>query len=108
MSFSIPSLPLIKNSKRYFLKFVFWPEATSYFFDETGRSRFPLYWTKKPRDFKEWPRPGGGIEELEILSLFDMLPRKLPMRKLVGVHAKSLRWAAIKGMLVSFTLGRYF
>jgi len=37
-------------------------EATSYFFNETGWSRFPLYWTKKPRDFKKWPRPTVSIE----------------------------------------------
>ena len=67
-----------------------------------------MYWTKKPRDFKEWHRSTVGAEELEILLLFNMLPRKLPTRKLVGVYAKSSCWATIKVMLVSFNVGRYF
>ena len=56
-----------------------------YFFNETDRSRFPMSWTRKPLKFKEWPRPTESVEELEILSLFDGLPRKLPTRKLITV-----------------------
>ena len=87
MSYSIPSTSY-KNFKERFFKVYIWPEAMSYFFDETSRLRFPLYWTKKPRDLKEWPRPAGGVEELEILSLFNTLPRKLPTGKLIGMYAK--------------------
>jgi len=80
-----------KKFKKRFFKVCIRPEATSYFFDEISWSRFSLYLTKKPRDFKEWPRPAVGAEELDILSFFDTLPRKLPTRKLVGVYAKSSR-----------------
>jgi len=40
----------------------------------------------------------GGADELEILSLFDALSRKLPTRRLIGAYTESARWAAVKGM----------
>ena len=79
-----------KIFKESFVKVIVRPEATTYFFDEAGWSQFPLYWTSQPRDFKEWPRPMGGADELEILSLFDALPRKLPTRRLI-VHMPNWR-----------------
>jgi len=87
-----------KRFKEQFVKVIIRPEATAIFFDEFGRSRFPLYWTRKPFGFKEWPRPTEGADELEVLSLFDALPRRLPCRRLIGVYAKSGRWAAVRGM----------
>jgi len=41
-----------KRFKERFVKFIIRPKATTYFLDEAGRSRFPLYWTRQPRDFK--------------------------------------------------------
>jgi len=87
-----------KRFKERFVKVIIRPEATTIFFDEFGRLRFPLYWTRKPFGFKEWPRPTEGADELEVLSLFDALPRRLPCRRLIGVCAKSGRWAAVRGM----------
>ena len=55
-------------------------------------------WTRKPHKFKEWPRSKMSAEELEIHSLLDGLPRKLPTRKLITVYTKMARWAAFKGM----------
>jgi len=46
-------------------------------------------------------------EELEILSLFDKLSRKLPTRKLITMYVKASRWVAFKGMLVFSSLGRF-
>jgi len=91
-----------KRFKERFAKVIILPEATTYFFDENGWSRFPLYWTSQPHDFKEWPRPMGSVDELEILSYFDALPRKLPTRKLIGAYNESARWAAVKGMRLYF------
>jgi len=45
-------------------------------------------------------------EELEILSLFDKLPRKLPIQMLIIVYAKASRWAAFKGKLIFYSLGK--
>jgi len=69
-----------KRFKERFVKVIIRPEATAIFFDESGGSRFPLYWTREPCGFKEWPRPTKGADELEILALFDALPRRLPCR----------------------------
>ena len=93
-----------KRFKERFVKVVIRPEATTFFFDRTGRSRFPLYWTSKPKDFKSWPRPTGSEEEVEILSFFDALPRKLPCRSLIGAYTETTRWAAIRGMGSSFVV----
>jgi len=77
-----------------------------YFFNEADRSRFPMSWTRKSYKFKEWPRPTMGVEELEILSLFDKLQRKLPTWKLITVYAKASRWVDFKCMLVFSSLSR--
>jgi len=37
-------------------------------------------------------------EEVEILSLFNTLPRKLPCRRLIGAYTEMTRWVTIKGM----------
>ena len=37
-----------KRFKQRFVKVIVRPEATTFFFDEVSRSRFPLYWTDKP------------------------------------------------------------
>ena len=78
-------------------------KATSYFFDEDGRSQFPLYWTSQPRDFKEWPMPMGGADELEILLLFDALSRKLPIWRFISAYAESAQWAVVKVMRLCFS-----
>jgi len=65
-----------------------------------------MFWTRKPLKFKDWPRPIESVEELEIISLFDGLPRKLPSRKLITVYTKMTRWAPFKGMLVFSSFGR--
>jgi len=87
-----------KKFKERFVKVIIRPKATAIFFDESGGSRFPLYWTRMPCGFKEWPRPTEGANELEILSLFDALPRRLPCRTLIGAYAKPGRWTAVRGM----------
>jgi len=98
-----------KRFKERFVKVVIWLEATTFFFDRAGRSRFPLNWTSKPKGFKFWPRPTGSEEEVEILSFFDALPRKLPCRSLIGAYTETTRLAAIRGMGSSFfCAGRYF
>jgi len=83
-----------KRFKERFVKVIIRPED----FDESGGSRFPLYWTRKPCGFKEWPRPTEGADELEVFSLFDALPKRLPCRMLIGAYAKPGRWASIRGM----------
>jgi len=96
-----------KRFKERFVKVIIWPEATTIFFYESGRSRFPLYWTRKPYGFKEWPRPTKGADKLEVLSLFDTpLLRRLPCRRLIGANAKPGRWAAVRGMGFYFVLCR--
>jgi len=75
--------------KERFVRVIVRSEATTLFFYEASRSRFPLYWTRKPCDFKVWPRPIEGADELEVLSLFDALPRKLPCQRMIGAYAKS-------------------
>jgi len=90
-----------KRFKERFVKVIIRPEATAIFFYESGGSRFPLYWTREPCGFKEWPRPTEGADELEILSLFDALPGRLPCRMLIGAYAKPGRWAAVRGMGLS-------
>jgi len=37
-----------KNFKGKFFKVFIWPEGTKFFFDEVGRSRFPMFWTRNP------------------------------------------------------------
>jgi len=44
----------------------------------------------------------GSADELEIPSLFDALPRKLPTRKLIGAYTESMQWATVKGMRLYF------
>jgi len=87
-----------KRFKERLVKVVIRPEATTFFFDRAGRSRFPLYWTSKPTGFKFWLRPTESEEEVEILSFFDALPKKLPCRSLIGPYTETARWAAIRGM----------
>ena len=93
-----------KRFKERFVKVVIRPEATTFFFDRAGQSQFPFYWTSKPTNFKLWPRPTESEEEVEILSFFDALPRKLPCRSLIGAYTETTRWAAIRGMGSSFVV----
>jgi len=78
-----------KRFKERFVKVVIRPEATTFLFDEVGRSRFPMYWTANPWDFKVWLRPMESDDEVEILFLFDALPRKLPCRRLIDAYAET-------------------
>ena len=64
-----------KRFKERFVKVIIRLEATTFFLEGNGQSRFPLYWTSQPRDFKEWLRLTGSANDIEILSLFDALPR---------------------------------
>jgi len=95
-----------KRFKERFVKVIIGLETTAISFDESGRSRYPLYWTRKPCGFKEWPRLTEGADELEVLSLFDALPMRLPCRRLIGAYAKSVRWAAVRGMGLCFMFCR--
>ena len=97
-----------KRFKERFVKVIIRPEAMTFFYDEVGQSRFPLYWTDNPQDFKAWPRPTGSDEEVEILSFFDALPRKPPCQMLIGAYAETTRWAVIRVMGLCFYVGRYF
>jgi len=87
-----------KRFKERFVKVVIRSETTAFFFDRAGQSRFLLHWTSKPIGFKFWPRPTESEEEVEILSFFDALPRKLSCRSLIGAYTETARWAAIRGM----------
>jgi len=80
------------------VKVIIRPEATTCLFDSASRSRFPLYWTRQPCDFKEWPRLTEGDDELGVLSLFDAIRRKLPCRRLIDAYTKAARWAVVRGM----------
>jgi len=91
-----------KRFKERFVKVITRPKATTFFFEDNSWSRFPLYWTSQPRDFKEWPRLTGSADEIEILSFLDELPRKLPTRKLIGAYTKSARWATVKDTSLYF------
>ena len=91
-----------KRFKERFIKVIVRPEATTFFFDEAGRSRFPLYWTANSRDFKAWPRPMGSDEEVEVLSLFTALPMKLPCQMLTGAYAEMARWTGVRGIGLLF------
>ena len=92
-----------KRFKERFLKVIIRSEATTCFFNSAGRSRFLLYWTRQPCDFKVWPRPTEGDDELEVLSLFDALPRKLPCRRLIGAYTEVVRWATVRVMSFCFS-----
>ena len=35
-------------------------------------------------DSKQWPHPTSNVEEMEVYTLFDNLPRRLPTRKLLS------------------------
>lgn len=59
-----------------------------------------MSWTRKPLKFLEWHRPSESTEELEILSLFDEVLRKLPTQRLMIVYSKPARWAAFYGRLI--------
>jgi len=82
-------------SYKQFVKVMIRPEATTYFFDSVGCSRFPLYWTCQPCNFKVWPRQTEGDDELEVLFLFDSLPRKLPCRRLNSAYTEAARWGPL-------------
>jgi len=95
-----------KNFKEKFLMVFIRLEGVKYFFDEVGRSKFPLSWTSKLTEFKEWPRPPLSAEEKEIYSLFDGLPCKLRRRKLVAIYTSPQRWEAFEGMIFClFSIG---
>ena len=87
-----------KNFKGKFFKFFVEPEGMRFIFDEVGWSRFSLYWTRNPTQFKEWPRPALSVEEQEIYSLFDKFLRRLPTRKLLVMYKSSQQWATFQGM----------
>ena len=78
------------------------PKGTSLFFYEAGWSKFLLYWTRNPTWFKEWPRSAPSVEEQEIYSLFDQLPRRLPTWKLLIVYKSSQRWTNFQCMFTLF------
>jgi len=89
-----------KNLKEKFPKVFICPEGAKYFFDEVGRSKFPLSWTSKSTEFKEWSPPPLSTKEKEIYSPFDGFPCKLPMRKLVAVYTSPQCWEAFKGTII--------
>jgi len=91
-----------KYFKGKFFKFLVKLDGTGLFFDEVGRSKFPLYWTGNSTWFNEWPRSAPSAKEQEIYSIFDKLPRRLPTWKLLAVYKSSQRWATFQGMFTLF------
>jgi len=78
-----------KNFKGNFFKIFIEPEGRGLFSYELGRSKFPLYWTKTPARFKQWPRPIASVEEREVWNLFGSLSRRLPTYKILSVYKSS-------------------
>ena len=99
---SAPFTSSYKNFKGKIFKNFIEPKGRQLFFYELGRSKFPLYWTKTPTCFKQWPRPVASAKEREVCNLFDSLPRRLPTRKILSVYKSSQRWTDFQGMLVFF------
>ena len=99
-----------KKFKGKFFKNFIELEGLGRFFDKDGRSNFPLYWTRNPTWFKEWSRSTPSAEELEIYSLFDNLPRTLPIQKLLTMLKSSQRWNNFYGMftLLCVSVGQRF
>jgi len=87
-----------KNFKEKLFKVFVEPAGTCYFFDEVSQSRFPLFWTRKPTEIKDWPRPVNPSEsEREVFALFDNLP-KLPTWPLMSLYTVTDRAKVFEGM----------
>jgi len=96
-SFFAPYTTSYKNFKGGFFKFVVEEEGRPFFFDgETPR--FPFYWTKDPARFNVWLRSLMIDDDLEVLSVLDQLPRKIPTWSLVRAYLSSDRCVDIDGM----------
>ncbi|KOM52333.1 hypothetical protein LR48_Vigan09g099200 [Vigna angularis] len=59
-------------------------KGRTYFFDEDGNPKFPLYWTQDPLRFTLWAEDKMTIEELEALSVLTALPRPFSSRRLIN------------------------
>ncbi|KOM34658.1 hypothetical protein LR48_Vigan02g080800 [Vigna angularis] len=73
-----------RGFKNQFLKVSILDSGRSFFFDEGGRSKFPLYWTQNPLKFTSWSEDKMTIDELEALGLLMSLPHPLSSRHLIN------------------------
>jgi len=86
-----------KNFKTSFFKVVIGEGGRQFFFDgETPK--FAFYWTKDPTRFNVWPRSLMTDDDLEVLSVLDQLPRKIPTRSLVCAYLSTDRCVDVDGM----------
>jgi len=87
-----------KNFNGSFFKVVIEEESHQYFYDgETPR--FPFYWTKDLTRFHMWSRSLMTEDDLEVLSVLDGLPRKIPTRPLVCAYLSPQKIIDFDGML---------
>jgi len=96
-SFFAPYTTSYKNFKGGFFKVVIEEEGRPFFFDNET-PQFPFYWTKNPMCFSVWSRSLMTDDDLEVLSVLDQLPRKIPTRPLVRAYLSSDRCVDIDSM----------
>ncbi|KOM37947.1 hypothetical protein LR48_Vigan03g132900 [Vigna angularis] len=73
-----------KGFKDKFFKVSILDSGRTYFFDEDGKPKFPLYWTQDPLRFTSWAEDKMTIEELEALSVLTALPCPFSSRRLIN------------------------
>ncbi|KOM47424.1 hypothetical protein LR48_Vigan07g112800 [Vigna angularis] len=73
-----------RGFKDKFFKVSILDSRRTYFFDEDGSPKFPLYWTQDPLRFTSWAEDKMTIGELEALSVLTALPRPFSSRRLIN------------------------
>ncbi|KOM55427.1 hypothetical protein LR48_Vigan10g131900 [Vigna angularis] len=73
-----------RGFKEKFFKVSILESGRTYFFDEDGNPKFPLYWTQDPLKFTLWDEDKMTIEELEALNVLTALPRLFSSRRLIN------------------------
>ena len=74
-----------KNFKGGFFKILIQKIEKKYFYDGNV-PKFPFYWTSTPLKFNSWSSHSMNAEDRHVLSVLDILFRKLPTRALLRIY----------------------
>jgi len=89
-----------KRFKTGFFRVAIKPTGHKYFY-YGDVLKFLFYWMSKLVHYLCWPRSSMNDEDQIIFGLFDILPRRLPIRKILRFFLCPQRWVDLNGMCIS-------